>query len=139
MAEELKKNRPGLKHETTDADIKPILIFLVGLSVLVVVFMGLMGLLLNFFQSDYQRVQSPISPVVDRSQVPPEPRLQSNPSVELNAFQRLQDFQLSEPAWQDEENGVVRLPIERAMQLAVERDVFQHREESETGEASSEQ
>lgn len=57
----------------------------------------------------------------DEARQPPAPRLQRYPTRDLAALRAEEDAVLSSYAWVDEAEQVVRLPIERAMQLVVER------------------
>jgi hypothetical protein len=109
---------PG--HETTDADVKPILQFLVGLGLLMVAVMIGMAFLFNFFEAQYLEEGKRLSPVVDTRQIPPEPRLQSNPAVDLGGLRAWEAEQLNSYGWVDETTGIFRIPIERAMELTVE-------------------
>ena len=53
--------------------------------------------------------------------MPPEPRLQTNPRQDLSNLRAREDALLNSYGWVDKNTGVVRIPIERAMQLIVER------------------
>ena len=49
--------------------------------------------------------------------VPPEPRLQPDPPMELKEFRAGEDAILNNYGWIDPEKGVVRIPVSRAMEL----------------------
>jgi hypothetical protein len=51
----------------------------------------------------------------------PAPALQLNPHDDLVAFRARADAELNSYGWVDRSNGIVRIPIERAMDLIVER------------------
>jgi hypothetical protein len=51
----------------------------------------------------------------------PEPRLEQNERAEINRFRSGEEQRLNSYDWVDKENGVVRIPIERAMQLIAQR------------------
>jgi hypothetical protein len=53
--------------------------------------------------------------------LPPEPRLEANPYQALQALRAREDHILEQYAWIDKAKGIVRIPIERAMDLAAER------------------
>jgi len=53
----------------------------------------------------------------------PEPRLQANPAQELSELRAQEETILQGYGWIDREHGVARIPIEKAMQLIVERGV----------------
>jgi len=52
---------------------------------------------------------------------PPFPRLQISPAEDLKAFREREEAKLTSYGWVDKENGIVRIPIERAMGLLLER------------------
>lgn len=51
----------------------------------------------------------------------PPPNLEVNPRQELQALRLREDAELNQYAWIDRSNGVVRIPIERAMELMARR------------------
>jgi hypothetical protein len=53
--------------------------------------------------------------------LPPEPRLQTDPRDDMANLRRSEDDVLDSYGWVDRNAGVVRIPIERAMTLVVER------------------
>jgi hypothetical protein len=53
--------------------------------------------------------------------LPPEPRLQTNPKQDLKDLRALEADALDHYGWVDRNGGVVRLPIENAMKLTLER------------------
>ncbi len=57
----------------------------------------------------------------DTSSLPPVPRLQADPHVALIPLVRQQDSILSSFGWVSRDSGIAHIPIERAMELIVER------------------
>jgi hypothetical protein len=53
--------------------------------------------------------------------VPPEPRLQTHPVEDLAALRAREDAALHGYAWVDRDAGVTRIPVERAIEILVER------------------
>jgi hypothetical protein len=53
--------------------------------------------------------------------LPPEPRLQTAPYADLERLVAEQRKALDSYGWVDEKAGVVRIPVDRAMELLVER------------------
>jgi hypothetical protein len=51
----------------------------------------------------------------------PQPRLEENERVEIKDFRLKEEQTLNSYDWVDEKAGVVRIPIERAMQLVAQR------------------
>ena len=58
---------------------------------------------------------------VERPSLPPEPRLQTRPREDLRALRAEEDSVLTTYGWIDRRNGIVHIPIDRAMALTVER------------------
>jgi hypothetical protein len=53
--------------------------------------------------------------------LPPEPRLQTNPKQDLRDLRAFEADTLDHYSWVDRNGGVVRIPIENAMKLTLER------------------
>jgi hypothetical protein len=64
-----------------------------------------------------------------RRQTPPEPRLQTAPLKDLQALRAWEERVLTTYAWVDREAGIVRIPLERAKDLMLERGFPTRREE----------
>lgn len=58
---------------------------------------------------------------VGNSQIPPEPRIEEHPAIGIQQLHAQEDRTLSTYAWVDKKGGVVRIPIDRAMALQLER------------------
>jgi hypothetical protein len=58
---------------------------------------------------------------VGQSQDPPSPRLQNQPFRDVFELKTTQRGTLNSYGWVDKANGVVHIPIERAMQITLER------------------
>jgi hypothetical protein len=53
--------------------------------------------------------------------LPPEPRLQTNPKQDLKDLRAAEDDTLNNYRWVDRNAGVVRIPIDEAMRLTLQR------------------
>ncbi len=53
--------------------------------------------------------------------MPPAPRLQPDPIEDLNSLRASEHNLLNDYGWVDPKAGVVRIPIDQAMQLMVQR------------------
>lgn len=61
--------------------------------------------------------------VPDDSQIPPRPRLQPDPPLELAEFRNSEEQKLTRYGWVDRKAQVVRIPIDRAIDLLAERGI----------------
>lgn len=55
--------------------------------------------------------------------LPPEPRLQSNPKLDLQEFRAQEQGDLNSYHWVDPSKGVVSIPIDRAIQIIAQRGI----------------
>jgi len=113
----------GVGHETTDVDIRGIFAFGVGLLIIGLVIHVAVWLLFMFFAQREARRAAPEFPMAvgQETRVPPEPRLQTNPRQDLLELRSQEDAILDSYGWVDKNAGVVRIPVDRAMQLTLER------------------
>lgn len=112
----------GVDHEHSDVNVRPIAIFVLALGFTCVASLLLMSALFGFFDRRAAGAD-PAAPAlgIARRDVPPDPRLQTDPVLDLKAFRAQEDAKLHGYAWVDKNAGVVRIPIERAMELIAER------------------
>jgi hypothetical protein len=107
--------------------------FLAALAVAcVVVAIVLWGVFraMNAYDNTHQPPQNPLTPATaaDTRVVPPDapnkfplPRLEKNERLEINEFLLKEEQTLDSYGWVDQKGGVVRIPIERAMELIAQR------------------
>lgn len=117
---------PGSAYEHTDANVWAIVklgIWLVVTALLVHLGMGLMyGGMVEQAKEPVASRRYPLASA-DSTALPPAPRLQESPSQEVRQFRQGEERQLHEYGWVDKAAGVVRIPIEEAMRLTVERSL----------------
>jgi hypothetical protein len=103
----------------TEIDVRRIGWFLVWLSVGAIVTCVAMYVLYRDFRAREEKADLPPSPLVDRSvpRLPPEPRLQVTAEKDLRQYRAEQDALIRTYGWVDEPLGVVRIPIDRAMDM----------------------
>lgn len=109
------------QHEANVVGFWPIIVFGGALLVLTVIVLVLMGGLLRSLMTRSSAADAPLPPLAASRQPPPQPHLQVAPSQELQAVQQQEDALLSSYGWVDRANGIVRVPINRAMELVAER------------------
>jgi hypothetical protein len=122
-----------MDFEREDLTPKPILIFLGALAVgCVLVYFVLRGLYsyLDSYENHHQPAQSPLvqeTTADTRHVLPgditkfPQPRLEGDERREINDFREQEEQTLNSYGWVDQNAGVVRIPIDRAMQLMAQR------------------
>jgi hypothetical protein len=132
MSDETKHGHTEEGFEQQDLTAQGVFAFLISLAVGgVLVYFVVLGLY-RFMDARQRSRQPQLSPLVkpietDTRIVSPEaiarfpqPRLERNERVEINDFRLKEEQTLNSYGWVDEKAGVVRIPIERAMQLVAQ-------------------
>lgn len=125
MDETLRQHRenPEVHHEERDVNIRAILWFIFfSVATAVVIHLIVWWMFQKFADMERRKTPPPLSYVEQgKKPIEPEPKLQINPIAELAAVRRADEIQRSSYGWVDRERGVVRIPIEEAMRIAVGR------------------
>lgn len=128
------------KHETSDVNVKALLGFVVVFIVFAIITHIVLLLLFHHYQTIFSGHTNESLTAIERpagSDVPAEPRLQplqttgakdlsipptaATPVVDMETMRQNEDEALNNPGWVDHKAGRVRLPIDVAKQLVVQR------------------
>jgi hypothetical protein len=115
------------RHEHADPAVGQIALVVGAIVVTVVVSLVVSTVMMKLFgRIDGRRaIAQDQSALVAPSLAPltrfPGPHLQVQPRMDLQGLRAIEDAQLTNYGWADRERGVVRIPIERAMELLAER------------------
>jgi hypothetical protein len=130
-------------HEGSTVQVGGITWFIIGLTVSVVFIGWLITAVLNTFEGREKKAELESRPspfAAERAKLPPEPRLQlapnseeqidkkeppnlktQHPLEEMKELRKSWDDQLNGYSWVDEQAGVVRIPIDDAKKLLLQR------------------
>jgi hypothetical protein len=136
MTDETKHGNTNGHGSFERQDLQPsgILYFLIGLAVVTLLcILGLRGLFV-FLDDREKATQPPVNPLAtnvptDTRHVPagypqgafPNPKLEEDERGQLNGIRLTEDQTLYSYGWVDEKAGTVHIPIDRAMDLLVQR------------------
>jgi len=124
MEEHLQRSsllKSAVGHEGKDADIRPIVLTGIGLALtLIVVGFIVYGIFRYLDTHPATSGQSNPMAVFD-SQIPPAPRIEEHPAIEIQQLHAQEDQTLSTYGWVNKSKGVVRIPIDRAIELQMQR------------------
>ncbi|MBV9925377.1 MAG: hypothetical protein JOZ96_10210 [Acidobacteria bacterium] len=139
---------PDVAHEESDVAVRPLLWFVGGLTFFTIIVCLSMYLMFQFFKGREESQELAASPLARQGdeRLPPEPRLQLAPrwSVEVDGHRRDLSYgtqsnyvpqpwseyllvneqwqrELKNYGWADEQAGTARIPVERAIDLYLER------------------
>lgn len=106
-------------YETRDANTKAVFVFLAFLFLTInLILFGTWRLFRHFSAVQQER---PASSFSDERQIPPAPNLQVNGRADFRQMYAQQQQKLENYAWEDRQAGTVRVPIERAMELLLQK------------------
>src|SRR5258708_8129433 len=123
------------RHEESDVNIRSLMIFVVVFVLFAVVtHLLLYGMFRFFVRMENGRVAAPMSDIQrpPDMNMPAEPRLQpfqtgkglpneTTPVTDMVAMRAAEEKALNNYGWVDSKNGVVRVPIEQAKKLLLQR------------------
>jgi hypothetical protein len=117
------EHHAGGGHEKRDVTFRPIVLGGIGFLIVAVIIFVAMRWLIAFYaarEAALSPARNPLAASYAR-EVPPEPRLQTAPILDLQALHTAEDAVLNNYGWINQPNGNVRIPIARAMELLAQR------------------
>ena len=113
--EENNQHRPGF--EQTDVNVIAVGKFAIGLVLVTILAMGLIVGVFNVFKT----LEGGQAATIDPTKVFPDPQLQKTPIPDLKAVRAAEEETLNSYGWVDQQKGVVRVPINQAMDMVVKK------------------
>jgi hypothetical protein len=115
---------PGAKHEHTDIDVNVGYKFGLWLAVSMLISIGIVTGAYYFFEAQESAASAraqkyPLA--VGQQKQPPTPNLQNQPFKDLYMVQQGEAEKLSSYGWVDKDGGIARLPIDRAIEVMLEK------------------
>ncbi len=115
---------PGVSHERRDINVFQVSAFGIGLLLGCIVTVFAMWVMFDFLfhREDEKNARNPAAAMMnERPQLPPEPRLQRDPRVDLKDLRGDEDAILSSYGWIDPDKGIVRIPIDQAIDIVAQK------------------
>ena len=137
MTKETKQSEESLgrRYEPSEFDVGRIALFAVGLLILVGVVLLIMSWMFTTL-AGFQPEPTPTASLwAEAQRLPPQPRLQVVPRQDLQRMRRAEDAVLNSYGWVDQQAGVVRIPIQRAIEVLAKKGLPARREEPRTSSA----
>jgi hypothetical protein len=113
----------GAGHEQSEVSVRLIVVSLAFLAVATaIVFVLVIGIFRYFYDTySTEETMKLTQPVI-----PPEPRIEVAPFEQLQRLRVQEDHILTTYAWVNKDNGVVRVPIDRAIELLANKGLPSH-------------
>jgi hypothetical protein len=115
---------PGVAHERKDVNVFQITAFGIGLLLACIVVVFAMWAMFDFLYSreDAKNASNPAALMMtERPKLPPEPRLQAQPKIELRDLRADEDAILNSYGWIDPDKGILRIPIGEAIDMVAQK------------------
>ena len=115
---------PGAKYEHTDIDVNIGYKSFLWLTVAIVISVGIVYGAFFFFEGKEQGTDAAAQKyplAVGQHKEPPAPNLQTQPFRDLYNLRHAEDDRLGSYGWVDQDGGIARIPIDRAMDVMLEK------------------
>lgn len=113
------------RWEKRDVDVGSLLWLTVLLIIGGLLMVLVTGGTLRFLKIHRGASDQPPPPTAKERAEFPQPRLQTSPPVDLENYRAAETRELTSYGWVDQQRGVIRIPIDRAIELLVERGLPQ--------------
>lgn len=114
---------PAERRDYSDRDIqlKPIIVFSVYIALFTALVFGAVRYAMSYWERQARTADARLSPMAVERQLPAAPLLQIDEPRDLAAQRVWESSLLTNYAVVDKDAGVVRIPVERAMELIAQR------------------
>jgi hypothetical protein len=125
-------------YELQDANVRNVVVYGFGMLVLVVMLGFIFSIIVYKVMARNSNGYPPPSQFqAPQSELPPTPRLEEHPWSDLGEFREAETKQLDSYGWADKSKGIVKIPVERAMDLIVQRGLPERPSKVDSGDAGA--
>ena len=116
------------------SDLKPGYIALFGIGVVIAVGLAVVitSLFVHYRELQHARQETPVPRLARERESMPEPRLQVDAPNELRQMRAAEEAALNSYGWVDKEAGVVKIPVDRAMEILAKKGLPARKQEAKT-------
>jgi hypothetical protein len=107
-------------HESSDVPVKPLLLSLAAFAAGCLIAMWVMRAMFRSFDASARSRDVPGHVLAEEHQIPPPPKLEANPTAENEESAVAERKLLDTYGWIDRDAGIVRVPVERALELVLQ-------------------
>ncbi|TMA93651.1 MAG: hypothetical protein E6J74_17620 [Deltaproteobacteria bacterium] len=123
--------RTDLQASYELSDLRPgyIAFFGIGLSVVLVISVVIASLIVHYKTVQHARQDTPIPRLAQEREATPGPRLQVDAHSELRQMRAAEDAALNNYGWVDKNAGIVRIPVDQAMEVLAKKGLPARKQE----------
>jgi hypothetical protein len=120
---------PQVGHELSDLRPGYIALFGIALTAVIVAAAVITSLLIHFKAAEHSRQETPVPRLAREREATPGARLQVDANKDLRQMRAGEDAVLNSYGWVDKDSGIVRIPIERAMEILAKKGLPARKQE----------
>jgi hypothetical protein len=117
--EQVHEENPDIGYEVADANIRQVVFAGIGLAVATAIACFAMYFLFNLLKKSGGPAQA-VNPMAPARTMPPEPRVEEKPWMQHVNVLTKDDQTLNTYGWTNKGAGLVRIPIDKAMDIVVQ-------------------
>jgi hypothetical protein len=115
---------PDVHFEHSDVNARGVVLTAAGILLVTWLCVGLLYFFFQYLSNIHKQAESvQAAATATKIQLPPEPRLQRSPQRDLHEYISTSEAALHSYQWSDRQKGTVSIPIDRAMDLIVQRGI----------------
>jgi hypothetical protein len=119
-------------HELSDLKPGYAALFAVVVTVFIVAAAVITFLLIHFKEAEHSGQETPVPRLAQEREATPGPRLQVDANKELRQMRAGEEAVLNSYGWVDKDSGIVRIPIQRAMEILAKKGLPAQKQEEKT-------
>ncbi|HEX9273850.1 MAG TPA: hypothetical protein VGA01_16740 [Candidatus Binatia bacterium] len=123
---------PPVGHELSDLKPGYVALFGIALTAVIVAAAVITSLLIHFKAAEHSRQETPVPRLAQEREATPGPRLQVDANKDLRQMRAGEEAALNSYAWVDKDAGIVRIPIQRAMEILAKQGLPARKQEQKT-------
>jgi len=123
---------PPVGHELSDLRPGYIALFGIALTAVIVAAAVITSLLIHFKAAEHSRQETPVPRLAQEREATPGPRLQVDANKDLRQMRAGEEAVLNSYDWVDKDAGIVRIPIQRAMEILTKQGLPARKQEQKT-------
>jgi hypothetical protein len=123
---------PPVGHELSDLKPGYIALFGIALTAVIVAAVVITSLLIHFKAAEHSRQETPVPRLAQEREATPGPRLQVDANKDLRQMRAGEEAVLNSYGWVDKDAGIVKIPVDRAMEILAKKGLPARKQEQKT-------
>ena len=123
---------PPVGHELSDLTPGYIALFGIALTAVIVAAVVITSLLIHFKAAEHSRQETPVPRLAQEREATPGPRLQVDANKDLRQMRAGEEAVLNSYGWVDKDAGIVKIPVDRAMEILAKKGLPARKQEQKT-------